>query len=405
MGVNVSTTSASSVHAPRKRRALPFAAAAALLFVGVASCTSLLGLDDFESASGELCDLLDTCYADPTMQDCKQRLDTLLRTADVETRTSWLVVFGDQHCLGSCTDARGCLDAAPVCHAGSCGRREECCGFLRGHADCVGARCCAPRGIECLTDADCCEGAGDCDKDTRTCGGTVCLEGGSSCVLNAQCCTGICKNGACADEICVEDGFSCDGPEDCCNQACDATGHCNVPPTCQPIAGACMQDADCCGDLACDLGVCAVPICFPTNSECIVDADCCSNHCDPTYSVCGFECAPTGSFCSGNAECCTGVCDDGECGGACSTAYCMVDADCCSDHCVLGTCAAVCIPSLCDHDVCHIGGPLDGGKCADDAACVTAVCAEDPYCCCGAWDAVCVAEAAAKPNECPASCN
>jgi hypothetical protein len=100
---------------------------------------------------------------------------------------------------------------------------------------------------------------------------------------------------------------------------------------------------------------------------------------------------------------------------ACATVLCAADPYCCStewDATCVGEVASICQKSCtappppvdagdageadggdaaaisCAHPVCAAGGPLTSGC----DACVTQLCAADPYCCASEWDATCVTE-------------
>jgi hypothetical protein len=123
-----------------------------------------------------------------------------------------------------------------------------------------------------------------------------------------------------------------------------------------------------------------------------------------TGRSCGGDgCGGTCGACSAGASCTAGgKCERAACTPACAGRACGDDG--CGGTC--GTCAggAMCDPSgacagggECVHEVCSTGAALDG---ACDG-CAGAICAADPYCCDGTWDAACVGEVA---SECGASC-
>lgn len=89
----------------------------------------------------------------------------------------------------------------------------------------------------------------------------------------------------------------------------------------------------------------------------------------------------------------------------CATMLCAADPYCCStewDATCVGEVASICQKSCtapppppddagtstCAHPVCAAGGALASGC----NACVTQLCAQDPYCCASEWDATCVSE-------------
>jgi hypothetical protein len=113
-----------------------------------------------------------------------------------------------------------------------------------------------------------------------------------------------------------------------------------------------------------------------------------------------------------DAVACThGICASGEALVAacdpCATALCAQDPYCCNtvwDATCVGEVPALCGKTCaatppgggggggaaCAHSTCATGGPLS----AACDPCATALCAADPYCCSGTWDATCVGEVA-----------
>ena len=399
---------ASGRHAAFTARALAAAALAAIGVVAGPGCTGVLGLDAFTDAPTSLCTKLQNCYADGAPANCQTRLDGRL-VAGNSADQGWLVAFSQDTCLTSCADARRCLDLRPVCSesGATCATAEECCDFIAGKADCVGGHCCSPRGVHCASDGDCCSDAGYCDSGY--CGAVICREAKAACTLDAQCCSRSCVKNACAATICGDDGFECAAGTDCCSGHCEATGKCGK--SCSPLGGVCRADQPCCAGVTCyvpkgaDSGVCSTGMCFPAGVDCASDAQCCEGLvCDATFSQCSAQCSADGKACATDGECCSGSCAQGACAAKCSNAYCTTGADCCSKQCLHATCVAECAPPTCGHDVCSEGGPLSAQTCGTAIApCVTAVCNTDPYCCCGGWDTLCIAHAAAS-KACTGAC-
>ena len=90
---------------------------------------------------------------------------------------------------------------------------------------------------------------------------------------------------------------------------------------------------------------------------------------------------------------------------SCVSAICADDPFCCQtswdDVCVghvADTCNGECSGGGCSHDECSQGGPLDEA-CSD---CATTVCGADAFCCSTDWDATCVGEAEALCGICGA---
>ena len=405
--------------APRRAGVAGALAALLTLAAGVlaASCTTALGLDGQQSAPIALCTKLQDCYANGAPASCQARVDGSLAVAAASTRSTWLSSFSQDTCLDSCASARRCLDLQPVCspHRASCETAEDCCDFVTGHSDCVGKKCCSARGVRCMDDDQCCSNAGYCDPPDvnhpgdKYCGAVVCRESGTACNLDAECCSQVCVNGACGLMICSENGFDCAADTDCCSGHCEADKRCGS--TCAPVGGVCHGDGDCCGGagVACyvptgaDSGFCSACKGAPVGVHCATDADCCAGlACDRTYFQCSMQCASPGAACMNDGECCSGSCVDQTCTQKCSEAYCAQDADCCSGKCLSATCVPLCATSGCTHDVCTEGAPLAASCFAQRDACVSAVCKLDGYCCCGAWDTLCITEAAGLAKVCGA---
>jgi hypothetical protein len=371
----------------------------------MASCASVLGLGDYQSAGAVLCDKLDTCYPAGAFPDCESRVASAVKAAPTNTQAAFLQHFTDATCSATCANARGCLDDTLFCSTTACERLEDCCEFSRGAAVCQDKQCCAPRGAACDVDHPCCDGASACQMGF--CGGVACRVAGDACTSNVQCCTRVCgADGTCSDKLCGGEGFECKSNDDCCsdeqNLLCDKTGHCNKP-MCTLAGGFCATADDCCDGNCVDLGA-GVKICstcatrLPDGADCYQGDDCCGDACDPVYHVCAVACTATFQPCGADNECCSGSCVNAKCADKCTDGYCLQDSQCCSGTCLPGgTCAPKCPDPRCDHDVCTVGGSLSkDGTCADprvDNDCAKAVCALDPYCCCGGWDALCVQRA------------
>jgi hypothetical protein len=97
----------------------------------------------------------------------------------------------------------------------------------------------------------------------------------------------------------------------------------------------------------------------------------------------------------------------------CTTLLCAQDPYCCDvawDATCVGQVSSICGQtctaepppdagaSTCAHEVCETGAALA----LSCNPCVTALCAQDPYCCAVAWDATCVLQV---PSTCGQTCN
>ena len=404
---------ASRPRASSRRRVTRILAGASLV-IGIGSCASTLKLDEYRSASSELCGLLDQCFDVAGASSCQADVESAINRSNGDVVTTWLGNFGDLSCLESCSTARRCLDLQPLCVEGAettCERQEDCCGFSQGLTDCKDSTCCSRSGVECKRDSDCCGDAGACRRSAEnpgilTCGGTICRPSKAVCTINAQCCTGTCVDGHCADTSCFENKYRCATNNDCCNKFCDpASSRCADPKTCSGPGQACLVPEECCeSTFTCQhdpgsiTGTCVDSMCLRHDAECATDDQCCTGHCDPAYFKCGELCSDQSALCMKDAECCSGHCNDGACEASCSIGYCAVAADCCTGSCLSGVCAPVCNPVVVSDGVCTTHAqPLDG---EGNNACVLKVCETDPYCCCGAWDALCVLAAKSAVGVC-----
>jgi hypothetical protein len=398
---------------PRLAASLAFGSLLALV-----ACSSVLGVDDYKDSTSELCDLLRACYGYPA---CERHVGQSLDGAAPQQRTAWLVALSDQACLLQCTSARLCLDIPPVCtdEHESCNRKEDCCQFLEGNADCASRPvagggeqkiCCRTDGAECTDNEQCCTGY--CDPRTGTCGGVNCRKPDEKCATDYQCCTGLCVEHVCKKGICTALGDACSGDDRCCDGAtCQPNGRCGYDPQCrqesQPCAVGSTDPAQtCCTDLDCvalpgdttGLGVCGAG-CLPDNSTCADGSECCGLFCDPYLKRCGPQCtkAYDPEPCNAGYDCCSGNCVNGAC--ECADDVCVHPEDCCSGACVNGLCTATCQPTSC-HNACMPGAPMDA-TCPDPTGgtCVSDVCAIDSYCCCTEWDDLCLSEVVAACGD------
>lgn len=394
----------------RRRRRITRIVAAAWLLVGIGSCTSVLDLDGHASVAEEMCTLLDRCYDADDSARCRPTIEGHLNEASSPVRAQWLKSITDRSCLDSCSAGRVCLNLEPLCtFAGSCVLDQDCCGSLEGRASCVDGSCCTTRGSACNSDADCCTGAGACVNGT--CGGTTCTEANQRCERDVDCCTRICKGNQCATTVCNDNKFDCVVDQDCCSGFCDpAVKRCAEPPTCGGEGEACAIETDCCSETHCVRapgtleGHCAARACSLELVDCADDDQCCSGHCDRSSSsfFCAVACSHAGNSCAADTDCCASTCTDNVCVGTCSTNLCTKSAGCCNGNpCVGGVCGAECAPPAA-HNPCTPGGPLATVDIA--TACVDVICAADPFCCCVAWDDICVNAAFLPGSTCSGSC-
>ncbi len=406
----------------------------------LASCLGVLGLDGYESAPEALCALLDRCYTgEDAIVQCRGHVSSQLAAAG-EGRDEWLARFTsmDSNCLTSCSNARACLDAAPVCRGPreSCTKTQQCCGFTGNLALCVREECCKPKSAPCSSSAECCEEL--CVGDPKTCGGTQCAEEGKPCDLDGDglddnCCSGLCNPDThlCAPK-CRENSFDCQSGFECCSGTCQS-GKC---APCRPDGQQCLHGGDCCsGTCDTNLGICGMQGCRDVGEFCTADSQCCSGFCPP-FGECSEpdKCDENGVACLSGDACCSGHCENDSCQCASDGASCFESFECCSGSCVDGTCGqclqpgtgcgggeeccsglckdgACCIDPGCDHDICTEGAGLSAKGCLASgmtnglvqAECIALICESDPRCCCDAWtQADCVSKVV---EVCKLSCS
>lgn len=377
------------------------AAAAALTATGafISSCRNVV-VGDSVAVASELCGLIEECYGSEA-PSCAE-VEAALRGADAQVVASYLNGFDADVCLGSCADARACLDAEPLCGSGECEGELDCCGWSRGEAACGGrlpeaaGKCCLPDGIACDKDDQCCDSpcrrAGDDKSGKRTCGGSECTPIDGGCSENAECCSEVCIDGTCHIRDCVPLFEPCKGTEDCCPAPPNAMaisqpiecrdGSCQPAPggDCAPYGEVCTLDGavTCCDGVFCvpavtqDFGQCGVEPCRPDYFGCEAHEQCCSGYCDSSSGTCGggLYCTVDGNPCTAPIECCSQVCVDFVCGPSVGCA----DPGC--------------------HDICTEGPPMIPGTCPNVANswCIDQVVSIDSFCSCQGWDSICVSE-------------
>lgn len=399
-------------------------ATVSLSALGLLSCASLLGVEDYKDSTGELCDLLESCY---NYENCSQHIGPPLDSASPAVRTLWLASLSDKACLEQCSSARRCLNMAPVCfpQGQTCSRIEECCGFLTGEAGCAGPdgqmRCCLADGASCTNSDQCCSPEG-CSTRTNTCGEDICAAVGQPCQTDIKCCTKLCgADNICVENICSTTGQACLESAECCPGLACLGGRCGVGTTCRGEGEKCYVDSPdptlgcCSGDCVptgsesgIPVGLCSAQGCLLEGSDCKADPSvCCAGlTCDKFKQQCGEPCKGTGAQCAQGYECCSGSCVDGAC--ECSEGSCTQSSDCCGTTgstgiCIAGACAPKCGTKAC-HDICAVGAPMDTLTCPSappaktDA--INYVCTTDPYCCCVKWDDLCAEAAAIKAQGC-----
>lgn len=279
---------------PRRRRiyGLVWAAGAVGLAGAVASggCRDVIGPEPVDLAF-ELCTLLSKCEGEELT--CPSSIASRIVT---EEEAKQLLEQQERYgCLESCSSARQCRNAPPVCFSvlEGCSSGADCCGFADGVLTCEAGQCCIIDGASCTPGDDtCC--AGTCDSDGR-CGDVVCKEVGTACLQNLECCSKSCdaETGFCATSVCSHPDEPCVGSEDCCPVLIEGKetavecrdGVCTPPPGCNhcdPLASenCCTEQGLVCYVVGDQLTVCGDPLCGPPGAECGSDSDCCQGSCD-----------------------------------------------------------------------------------------------------------------------------
>ncbi|MEM9692516.1 MAG: hypothetical protein AAGA56_08230, partial [Myxococcota bacterium] len=354
------------------------------------ACVSVLDLEGYQGVTTELCATLERCYGPELYPDCENTIAARIENASAADRQFFLETYANSFCNETCTNARACLDNAPVCNGpGSvCASAEQCCGFFSGGGECQGESCCVSVGSACTSTNECC--GGDCVNGT--CGGVECVARDQPCSNDDECCGELrcdlvdgdvcdaCEplNGACATDFdccegscdpttntcassCTLEGDECGSADECCDEFCievePGISVCSANQ-CLPNGVDCDDPEQCCGGV-CTNGVCGEPECLGLGDSCANGAlPCCSGlSCPETASaVC---CAQVDEFCGGDNDCCVGTCvrnrceTDDECiiRGACDD-----DDECCSESC--DDRLNCCNNGNCGHTPCQVGGPL-----------------------------------------------
>jgi hypothetical protein len=359
-------------------------------------------------------------------------LDARFEAASSKTNASFLDVLNTNRCLESCSAAKSCWDAQPVCRlaTSACDSNQECCEFTTGKGACDAdtKACCKPRSVPCdpndLEGNPCCD-ALPCVQISDvvfTCGGDApCIDLEQPCESDAACCSNFCKKdgdaavGTCAQKTCGDIQVGCDTKADCCGDLC-----CSGVDGCEGVLdsppGVCVQPT--CAD---EIDPCAKPVpCDPAgdpSKQCCGDpaAICVTPVGGDGPSVCAHigSPLPPGFDCSADTGCC-GV--DGMNQGVCgATGICQVSASTCTSYdpsaylqgsqpnCgdpMLPECCGGCFGGrcACGLSACHsptlIGSPigcLAGETNAEGReACALRVCETQPACCCLAWEEECL---------------
>ncbi|NUQ75481.1 MAG: VWA domain-containing protein [Polyangiaceae bacterium] len=189
-------------------------------------------------------------------------------------------------------------------------------------------------------------------------------------------------------------------------EPCDHGNDCQFDHYCyDPTSGSCSHSK-------CSVGAPLVSGCDPcVTSICAVDPTCCSNS---FGGGCAHSPCSTGGklskFCD---NCVQAICNaDPYCCNTQWDSICVNEvASICGKSCNPGSWTQACVDKVysvcnafcqedpgCAHDKCYEGPPLT----AACDACVTKICAVDPFCCASSWDAQCVAQV---DSVCSQSCD
>jgi len=228
-----------------------------------------------------------------------------------------------------------------------------------------------------------------------------------ACVDHSGTCTPNCSGRVCGSDGCGGSCGTCPS-----GQSCNSSGQCQS--TCTPSCSGKTCGPDGCG------GTCGT---CPTGQTCGTNGTC-TTTCTPNCSGktcgsdgCGGTCGtcPSGETCGSNGTCQGGTtCAHGKCStgaklasgcDACVTKICASDPYCCStmwDSICVGEVGSICGQSCgggtCAHAICSTGSKLTSGC----DPCVTKICGRDPYCCSTMWDSICVGEV---KSICGTTCN
>lgn len=86
---------------------------------------------------------------------------------------------------------------------------------------------------------------------------------------------------------CAPDGVACGSDLDCCGGVCDVDGFCGAAAACVADQDPCTTDSDCCGGEFCDeTAQLTCQVCLGSGASCGQDPECCSGVCDVT-GTCG----------------------------------------------------------------------------------------------------------------------
>lgn len=184
---------------------------------------------------------------------------------------------------------------------------------------------------------------------------TMVIRGTGGCCQDGGNGTGGCENAACEAAICALDAFCCDNTWDglCVLDALDnanSGGVCAGVSDCPgaPVAGPCCQ-AGGNGSPGCDNASCETAVCT-------TDPFCCNISWDGVCAGVAVDNANFGGACAGVSDCPSGPAAN----------------PCCTGHPFLG---------------------------CENAACQTAVCNSDPFCCDTQWDGLCATVAEDNAND------
>ena len=356
---------------------------------------------------GSCCTLV--CAADPFC--CTTSWDALCvsgaielcpNCGDAETGSCYLVHAGRFCDNATCCDAVCAVDAyccnvswdylcanAAVASCPGCGNPNTgSCYEIHTTPYCADAACCT---LVCAADPFCCNTQWDsfcANAATANCPGCG-NPGADSCyTIHA---TPYCADATCCTNVCGTDPFCCNVAWDllCTNEAAALCPGCG-----NPNSGSCYE--------AHTTPYCADAVCCAT--VCALDPWCCNNSWD---SICANEAVTSCPGC-GNPSA-------GDCTIAHATAYCQ-DATCCAQVCAVDVfCCNSSWDSFCASQAIALCVNTCAGSLANDccvahanpscneAACCSAVCAIDSFCCTNSWDSICANRARVMCGQCCAT--
>lgn len=312
----------------------------------------------------------------------------------------------DDNCDGQVDEGCSCTNGqTQPCYAGPSGTQNT--GICKsGTQTCAGGAWGACNGQVlpgtelCNNTDDDCDGAKD--EGNPESGGTCstgllgpCAAGLTSCQNGVKVCVG---TTAPSTEVCDGVDNNCNGPADDGNPGSGLPCSTNLPGPCAPGITSCTG-----GSIVCNGNV------QPSPEQCDTVDNNCNGQADEgcqcvNGAMQGCYTGPPGTQNVGPCQGGTQTCASGQWGS------CVGQVIPTSETCANGVddnCSGAADENCgCVHDKCVIGAVLVAGCDAAQGNCVSQICASDPYCCGTSWDSVCVGEVGTICNsqKCAGNC-